>query len=223
MARIYDTEMRSGESMAQWYLRLAGTANKRLERLEKLAEQKYYKPAKQWAYNRAKYDVRKWKPGGKVRFPEGQKWAETASMERIMGAISDVRTFLESATSTKEGIKEVYQKRADTFNAAEAQLRAGGKKVGGYGTKFTWEQLAKYYENKWNKVWENFGSSTALRVIGVLQEHKDMLSFKEKLSKVDISDWRMPGDTEAERKYMRQMVEKALNTKGLHIKDLILK
>lgn len=218
MARIYNTEQLPGESLSEWYLRLAGAANKRLERLEKLAEQEFYKPALKWAYNRAQYDVRKWKPGGKVRFPEGQKWAESASMDRLMGAISDTRTFLESATSTKRGITEVYQKRADTFNAIEAQLRPGGKKVGGYGTKFTWEQLAKYYENEWNTNWNSkFGSKTALRVIGELQKHKDMISFKKKLSEIDVKDMRI------EDKYIESMVEKALKTRGLHIKELILK
>lgn len=218
MARIYNTEMKTGESLSEWYLRLAGAANKRLERLEKLSKQEYYKPAMKWAYNRAALDVRKWKPGGKVRFPEGQKWAITASMERIMGAISDVRTFLESGTSTKEGIKNVYQKRADVFNAAEPQLRPGGKKVGGYGTQFTWEQMAKYYETEWNKKWNDiFGSKTALRVIGELQKHKDMLSFKKKLTEIDVKDMRI------EDKYIEQMVQKALGMKGLHIKELILK
>ena len=218
MRKPYETEMKSGESMAQWYLRLAGAANKRLERLEALAKQDYYKPAMKWAYNRASFDVRKWKQTGKVRFPEGRKWAEQASLERIMGAISDVRTFLESGTSTKEGIKNVYQKRADVFNAAEPQLRPGGKKVGGYGTQFTWEQMAKYYETEWNKKWNDiFGSRTALRVIGELQKHKDMISFKKKLTEIDVKDMRI------EDKYIEQMVQKALGMKGLHIKELILK
>lgn len=216
MRKPYVTEQLPGESMQHWYLRLAGAANKRLERLETLAKQDYYKPAMKWAYNRAAYDVRKWKQSGKVRFPEGVKWAETRNMQQLMGAISDVRTFIESGTSTKEGIKNIYQKRADVFNSEVAQIRPGGKKVGGFGTHFSWQTLAKYYETEWNKNWDRiFGSRTALRVIGVLQKNKNIISMHKKLSEIDVKDLRI------EDSYLEEMVSQALKKKGLHIRDLI--
>lgn len=198
----YDIEQKPGEDLMHYYRRLAKTADQRLVRLEKAAEQEYYKPATQWAYAKAQKDIRKWQKKGEepkvLRFntkpPEG---------ENLLAKINDIKSFLSSPTSTKKGITDVYKKRADTVN----------KK---YGTSFTWQQLAKYYESGQAAAWDaKFGSKTALRTIGQIQKSKKQL-LKD-IRSADAKDIRVKADN----KVLQKTVNKALADNDLNIKDLL--
>ena len=154
----YDIEQRPGETLERYYRRLAKTADQRLVRLESYEHDKYYKPATQWAYARAQHDIRKWTgqgPGAKhLRF----NTAPPDTQEKLISKINDIKSFLSSPTSTKKGITDVYKKRADTVN----------KK---YGTSFTWQQLAKFYDSGQAELWDQyFGSKTAFKTIAEIQK-----------------------------------------------------
>lgn len=199
------TAQREGESLSKWLDRISDTADTRLRKMEKLAmKDKKFATAPQWAYARAMKDIQKW--GGKSRFSASQP----TTKRQIMAKISDIRTFLNAPTSSKKSIEKIYDKRLATF--ASTEVNAKGK--GGYGVNFTWETMAKYYETgiaqKWNAT---FGSKTALMVIGELQKHKDQIA--QKLANTDVTDWRIADDE------LKSAVQRALQTKGLHIRKLL--
>lgn len=197
----YDIEQKPGESLERYYRRLAKTADQRLVRLESYAHDKYYKPAIEWAYARAQKDIQKWEKKGpeaiKLRF----NTAPPKNTEDLLAKINDIKTFISSPTSTKQGITAVYKQRADTINK-------------NHGTNFTWMELAKYYTSGTAKLWENkFGSSTALRSIGYIKKNKKQI--EEAIQKANNKDIRLNDNT-----VIGKVVEKALNDNNLNIEDL---
>lgn len=158
MAKQINLQQMPGETLQELYRRLSKTADQRLVRLEKLTSEEGFKTATQWAYARAEKDIEKWSGDGKgkPRFNRNMPTNET----QLKAKINDIRTFLQAPSSTKQGITDVYKKKADTVN----------KK---YGTNFTWEDLAKFYLKGMNKKLEKEGGSdTILRAIGIIQSAK---------------------------------------------------
>ena len=200
----YNLDQKPDETMVQYYRRLAKTADQRMVRLEKASEQPYFKVATEWAYAKATRDILKWIPPGdnkstKLRFntkpPEG---------EDLIAKINDIKSFLSSPTSSKQGIINVYKKRADTVN----------KK---YGTNFTWKQLAKYYDSGQAELWDaKFGSKTALMTIASLQKNKKKLV--KAIKEADRKDIRIDSKDSS---MIKKTVEMALKDNKLNIEDLL--
>ena len=200
----YNLEQKPDETLVQYYRRLAKTADQRMVRLEKASEQPYFKVATEWAYAKATRDILKWIPPGdnkstKLRFntkpPEG---------EDLIAKINDIKSFLSSPTSSKQGIINVYKKRADTVN----------KK---YGTNFTWKQLAKYYDSGQAELWDaKFGSKTALMTIASLQKNKKKLV--KAIKEADRKDIRI---NSKDSSMIKKTVEMALKDNKLNIEDLL--
>ena len=180
------------------YRTLAKAADQRLVRLEKAAQEPNYGNATQWAYARAQRDIKEWSGEAATRF----NTKPPASKAQLTRKIEDIRTFLNGPTSTKKGIMDVYKQRADTIN----------KK---YGTKFTWQSLAKFYDSGQAELWDSkFGSKTALRTIGVIQKKSEEMlkrirEAEEKDQKADNNDM------------IEAMVKKALADNELNIEDLL--
>ncbi len=206
MAQVdsYNLDQKPDETMVQYYRRLAKTADQRMVRLEKAAQEPYFKVATEWAYAKATRDILKWIPPGdnkstKLRFntkpPEG---------EDLIAKINDIKSFLSSPTSSKQGIINVYKKRADTVN----------KK---YGTNFTWKQLAKYYDSGQAELWDaKFGSKTALMTIASLQKNKKKLV--KAIKEADRKDIRI---NSKDSSMIKKTVEMALKDNKLNIEDLL--
>lgn len=200
----YNLDQKPDETMVQYYRRLAKTVDQRMIRLEKASEQPYFKVATEWAYAKATRDILKWIPPGdnkstKLRFntkpPEG---------EDLIAKINDIKSFLSSPTSSKQGIINVYKKRADTVN----------KK---YGTNFTWKQLAKYYDSGQAELWDaKFGSKTALMTIASLQKNKKKLV--KAIKEADRKDIRI---NSKDSSMIKKTVEMALKDNKLNIEDLL--
>lgn len=139
------------------YKKLARKADARLRAIESYSERKYYKGITRYAYARAMRDVELWSGSGKKRFDT----KPPDSLQGIRAKINDIKTFLESPTSTKAGITEIYKKRADTINKE-------------YGTNLTWQEIADYYTSTAHeRAAELYGSKTELMV------------FASEISKVD--------------------------------------
>ena len=200
MAIVLD--QKPGEDLLHYYRRLAKVADQRLVRLEDYSDQIGYRTATQWAYVRAIKDASKWNKYVKaevnqIRFntkpPEGT--------EDLLAKINDIKTFLSSPTSTKKGITDVYKKRAATVNSR-------------YGTNFTWQQLAKYYESGQATLWDTkFGSKTALKTIGEIQRNKKQIERSiEDADKKDIK---------VENKVLEKTLKMALADNSLNIEDLL--
>lgn len=200
----YMLDQKPDETLVQYYRRLAKTADQRMVRLEKASQEPYFKVATEWAYAKATRDILKWIPPGdnkstKLRFntkpPEG---------EDLIAKINDIKSFLSSPTSSKQGIINVYKKRADTVN----------KK---YGTNFTWKQLAKYYDSGQAELWDaKFGSKTALMTIASLQKNKKKLV--KAIKEADRKDIRINAKDSS---MINKTVEMALKDNKLNIEDLL--
>lgn len=161
----YDTSQRPGESLDQWYKRLAKTADQRLVRLEKLSKQEGFKTADKWAYQSAMIDLERWNLGREaknMRFNRNKPTTET----QLKMKIADMRNFIDASTSTKRGILTSYKNRVETFNKGNPNNFKGN-----YGTAFTWESLATYYNRGIaDKLSKMYGSKTALKAVGKIQK-----------------------------------------------------
>ena len=191
MATLYDVDQRPGESMEQWYRRLARTADDRLRALKAYQHQQYYKPAIQWAYSVAQHDIKKWSGQHAERF----NTKPPENPERLLAKISDIQKFLVSPTSTKRGITESYQKRADTINAR-------------YGTTLTWRQMANLYEsNLWKVLDRLFGSKTAMKIIARLQKagKREANRMLEEVKNADETNIKVSGHTLIERATLKAL------------------
>lgn len=201
MATQYDVDQRPNESMEAWYRRLARTADDRLRALEAYQHDQYYKPAIQWAYSVAQNDIRKWSGQHANRF----NTKPPEDPEKMLAKISDIQKFLVSPTSTKRGITESYQKRADTINSK-------------YGTNFSWKQLANLYESDlWKVLDKMFGSKTAMKVIGTLQTmgKRQVNKIRSAINNAELQNEKVSGKTLIEKATI-----KALENNDIDIEDL---
>lgn len=202
--REYPLEQKPDETLYQYYKRIAKSADKRLDRLEAYSKQEGFAAATDstlWAYSKAMDDIHRWGTESSRRFftkpPEDP--------ERMLAKIGDIKRFLSSATSTKQGITNVYIKRANTINEK-------------YGTNFTWEQLAQYYLSKQNERWDQkFGSKTALKVIAKIQ---DKFDTQEKLEE-GIKAARKKISVLTDGTQIDQEVNRALRARSLKLTTLI--
>ena len=136
------------------YRTLAKSADQRLVRLKYYEHDEGFKPATKWAYARAMRDIKSWSGSQAKRFNTAPPESDTD----LLSKIQDIKHFLESPTSTKKGIIEVYKKRADTLNKNMRIDNPDWKDL-------TWKDLAQYYDSKLNtKLDEKYGSKTAVTV-----------------------------------------------------------
>lgn len=143
------------------YNKLAKKADRRMRELERFSRYEEFKPVLNYAYRIAKRDIESWTPPeDKDRSPRWQRNAP-ADTRTLQAKIKDIEKFLSKKTSTITGVKKIYIKRTNTIN----------KK---YGTDFTWQQLADYFESGFaEKSNDKFGSKTVLKSIGIIQKEKD--------------------------------------------------
>lgn len=138
------------------YKKLAKKADQRLVRIEKNTDPKYAN-MKQYAYAKATKAAVAWgsnetKPRFNVQTPN--------NIVDIKRKIKDIKSFLNAPTSTKQGIKRTSEKMAKTINDK-------------YGTDFTWEELASFYERGLGDKYDNtYGSDTILRVAYVIKRNE---------------------------------------------------
>lgn len=154
--------VKQGESLEAAWKRLAKQADQRLVRLEAYAHDENFNSVLRYAYARAMRDIQSF--GGKKRFNA----RKPTNPQELRARINDILTFLNSPTSTKQGIIAVYQKRANSIN----------KK---YGTNFTWQQLADYFQSgKADKMNSKYGSDTALFLIATEQANLSVSDIAER-------------------------------------------
>ena len=211
MAQQYMLDQKPTESLQQYYRRLAKTADQRLVRLEKASQQEFYKPATQWAYAKAQRDIKKWLPAGQeapevlrfnTKIPGIDKLKPEQANEKLIAKINDIKSFLSAPSSTKQGITNVYKKRADTLNAR-------------YGTQFTWKQMAKYYESGQAALWDaKYGSKTALHTIAYIQKHRD--EIKAAIEQADKTNIVISGTDGV----IKKRIIKMLQNNELQLSDL---
>lgn len=181
------------DDLVKEYRQLAKRADQRLVRLEGYQYKDGFATATKWAYSKAMRDIKRWSGEEAKRF----NVKPPANVNQLKAKIADIDNFLESATSTMKGIKQVYKSKADTVNKR-------------YGTNFNWEDLANYYSSGMaEKLSREYGSKTALKSIAEIQKKgkelvEDIKKHKEKHLYV-------------EDKILDKTVNDILNKKGLDI------
>lgn len=172
----------SNKDLLAIYRRVAKLADQRLVRLEALEGQKNFKNVTKYAYKKATLDAMQWganveKPRFNIKPPlnkkAGGKLEEILNRTSTRAKINDMLNFLEKPTSTKGGIIDIYQKRADTLNKNKAVVEAG--------LHFTWQDVGDFFESRlYKKMLSSFGSETNIKAIGVVKDNeiKVLQAFK---------------------------------------------
>ena len=154
------------------YRTLAKSADQRLVRLEAYRHEKGFKTAEKWAYARAMHDIKVWSGSEANRF----NVAPPSSKTDLISKIQDIKHFLQSPTSTKQGIISVYKKKADSLNKTM-------RKDNPDWTDLTWKDMAQYFDSKLHdKIDEQYGSKTKFQIISSLKKNKKAIleEIKEK-------------------------------------------
>lgn len=202
--------MKQRADLEREYKALAKRADARLRKIEEVSHRPEYKGIKEYAYQAATEDIKRFGKSGR-RFGTG-KSAMPKTDRKLQAKINAIKKFLESPTSTVQGVKGLYKERADFFNE-------------NYGTKFTWKSMANLFENdRFGKLQEIIqGSDEALNIVGVIQRNKRKIN--QALKKADARNLSLVDETgKPIDKITLQGVQAVLNDdEGIEIVKALLK
>lgn len=158
MANKLNLNKEPGESDRAYYIRLAKQADQRLVRLEKLSKQKGFEAVTSYSYATAMNDLKNF---GQTRF--NAKVPDPTTEEGAFlfrEKLAAVKEFLKAPSSTKQGIKSVYQDKVDTMNER-------------YGTNFSWQDMADFFNTGYaQKLFNELkASKTVMKAIGIIQHN----------------------------------------------------
>lgn len=165
------------------YKKLATTANWRMLKLERLAENPEYKSVLGYAYKNVMHDLKslgELTKGGRFSMDIIRMSADETDIRHLTALVNTARSFLDAPSSTIGGIHKIYGKRAKTLN----------KK---YGTDLSAGDMKTFFESAyWEKLKDKLGSQTAMIVIGQVQKKsEDVIESIDKSrsqhKKIDIS------------------------------------
>lgn len=166
MPKSVNIDMNPGESIEHYYHRLADAADHRLIRLEAMAYEPDFEGVKKFAYARAMKDLEVW---GGNRF--NTKMPESVNLRNEK--IADIIHFLQSPTSTKTGIVNVYKKRAETIKSK-------------YGIDLNWQDMGRLMESFSDDA--SGGSPTKIKALGVIKQIDKMGVEKALKKNPNVSD-----------------------------------
>lgn len=176
MSDNYFEHLSSKEETEKLYRKMARASDKRLREIEKLSQTEEYKSMKEFAYKRAMADIKSWSGDKATRFNTKPPVRESEIYDKIM----DMKTFLKAPSSTPEGIENTYAKSAATLNER-------------YGTDFTWQDMATFFESRFFKKTEKeYDSKQIVKAIGVMQADPEKFRqiIKESRSKdINVEDY----------------------------------
>ena len=185
------------EETVKVYRTLAKTADQRLVRLEAYEYDPNFKNATKWSYARAMRDIQQWSGEQATRF----NTAPPESMAALQAKIEDIKTFLAAPTSTKKGIREILQKRANTLNEQ-------------YGTNFKWNDVGTFFESELaQKMDSDYASKTMIKIVASLQKNKKEI-LKELKASQD-KDQRVPDEM------VEKLVQDVLQNYGQEVIDYL--
>lgn len=168
------------EYLQSFYKQVAKVADQRLVNLERLSKNKDYRDVLQWAYKDAMYDIHAAYGEKAKRFNRKQP----DDLRTLQKNLRRVLSFLEKPSSSRQGIDEVYQKRAQTVSDK-------------YGVNVTWQNIGDLYMSTlYRKTDSKKGSKTVLKAIGRIQANakeikkalKDQKAIQYHVAQDDIED-----------------------------------
>lgn len=192
------------DDLVKEYRKLAKRADQRLVRLEKLSTQKDFKQVKQWAYKNAVTDALEWGASpNKPRF----NIAPPKSTISLKAKIQDIKNFLEKPTSTRSGIIDVYEQKAQTLN----------EKYKDYGLNLNWSDVGTFFESSlYKKLSKKYSSGTVIRAIATIKQNeskviKDFDQHKASHIKTEDNDMIINDAINRMTSYYKSDVRKLLN------------
>lgn len=192
------------DDLVKEYRKLAKRADQRLVRLEKLSTQKDFKQVKQWAYKNAVTDALEWGASpSKPRF----NIAPPTSTISLKAKIQDIKNFLEKPTSTRSGIIDVYEQKAQTLN----------EKYKEYGLNLNWSDVGTFFESSlYKKLSKKYSSGTVIRAIATIKKNeskviKDFDQHKASHIKTEDDDMIINDAINRMTSYYKSDVRKLLN------------
>lgn len=192
------------DDLVKEYRKLAKRADQRLVRLEKLSTQKDFKQVKQWAYKNAVTDALEWGASpSKPRF----NIAPPKSTISLKAKIQDIKNFLEKPTSTRSGIIDVYEQKAQTLN----------EKYKEYGLNLNWSDVGTFFESSlYKKLSKKYSSGTVIRAIATIKKNegkviKDFDQHKASHIKTEDDDMIINDAINRMTSYYKSDVRKLLN------------
>lgn len=205
-------------SMYADFRQLAKTADRRMRTLRALSYQENYKGVLQYAYARAQRDIREQtgQKGSNLRFNSHIP----TTLKGLASYKNDVERFMNSESSTMQGITRIYKRRVETINikygrvAGAKSLKA--KKIAGW-KDLKWQDLANYYEKEKNtKLDGKLGSSTQMKVLGRFKrlENKDKEQQAKDIQAI-IDGSKKLSDDEIENTRIRMLAESGLKPEDL--------
>lgn len=188
-------------------------ADQKMRRLEKLSTEENYKGVLQYAYARAQRDIKEQtgKDTKKMRFSANVP----TTIKGLASYMKDVERFNQSESSTKRGITNIYQRRANTVNQKYGR-DSKGKKIKGW-QDLKWQDLANYYEKEKNtKLDSKMGSSTQMKVLGRYKrlENKDKEQQAKDIQSV-INGTLKLSDDEVENTKLQMLAKSGLKPEDL--------
>lgn len=177
IASEYNTtvpDIKPGQSEEAYFKMLAKRADQRLVRLEQLAGQKNFEGVLTYSYKSAMKDIRTLTGNREAtRFNVALQKTKSGEVNKALlhAKINAVKRFLESPTSMKSKIIDVYEKRAESINRD-------------YGTNLTWQQLGRFWESSgYEKMSKTYGSDVILKAIGRMMQKATPAKVKEAAGK----------------------------------------
>lgn len=178
----------------------AKKADKYLRELERFSRYEEFESILNYAYRTAQRDIEAWTPPGvKHDKPRFQRDIPTDT-RTLQAKIRDIERFLNKPTAKISGIKKIYIKRTQTIN----------KK---YGTNFTWQSLASYFDSGMNEKLEGYGSKTVLKALGVIQKNKEEV--------LDILKEKTANTIQVDDAKVNYTIKEILKEQGLKLEDIL--
>ena len=185
------------EELMRIYRTAAKVADQRLVRLEQASVQDNYQVATKWAYAKAERFIQEWSGPEATRFSTKAPESDTQLKQKI----EDIRSFLEAPTSTKTGIRQVHQARANTLNER-------------YGTNFKWNDVATFFDSDLrSKMERKMGSETMVKVVAYMQKNKRQVV--KAVESANVKDMKVPDNM------VGKLVQMTLRDYGADVVDTL--
>ena len=205
-------------SMYADFRQQAKIADQKMRRLEKLSTQENYKGVLQYAYASAQRAIKEQtgKDTKQMRFSANIP----TTLKGLASYSKKVERFNSSESSTKQGITNIYKRRAETVNIKYGRVEGAtslkAPKVAGW-KDLKWQDLANYYEKEKNtKLDSKLGSSTQMKVLGRFKrlENKDKEQQAKDIQAV-IDGTKKLSDDEIENARIQMLAKSGLRPEDL--------
>lgn len=204
--------MANREDLIKEYRRLAKQADQRLVRIEAASHEEHYRGLKTFSYKKAIRDIESWSGQGARRF----NTRPPENIQSLQAKISDIKSFLESPTSSKSAITKMYKQKTETLNK-------------NYGTNFTWQEMATYFEKAdAGDVDLNIkGSKTLIAVLNIMHEvtapAKGKQQKQKDLTRIDAINKYKDQVDHVDASKVDKTIAKRLLDQGLTYEDLFMR